>query len=294
MTWQQLVANAALLDPAVAKIAFAFVLVGYGVKIGFAPMHVWKPDTYSKSPAPLGALFSGALLPVAFSLLLRFKLITDTAIGSSFSDMLLMIFGAVSIFVAAFCIFTTHNYKRTLAYSSVEHAGIMALGFSFGGIGAFAAVMHMFYHSLIKPALFFITGNILIKYHSARIAKVSGAMSIIPITTILMFAGLFAVTGLPPFGMFLTEVSIAAAGLQVHPVVTVGAMLLIAIVFIGFFKQISAMALSAEPDDKTIHKGEDSAWLLVSPAILLTLSLIATFYLPPFLLTLINEVATRF
>lgn len=294
MNWQDLIVHAAALDPAIAKIAFAFVVVGYGVKIGFAPMHTWKPDAYSKSPAPLGALFSGALLPVALALVLRFKLITDTAVGDGFSDTMLIIFGMVSLFVAAFSIVTARNYKRVLAYSSIEHAGIMALGFGFGGIGALAAVLHMVYHSLIKPSLFFTTGNILIKYHTARIARVSGTMKIIPITTMLLFVGLFAVTGCPPFGMFITEITIMVAGLPIHPVIVVAALVMIAIVFIGFFRHVSSMALSPSPSDATITKGEDSLWLVVPPLAMLLLALIASFYLPPCLHAIINEVALRY
>ncbi len=293
-TWQELVANAAVLDPAIAKTAFAFVIVGYGVKIGFAPMHTWKPDAYGKSPAPLGALFSGALLPVAFAMVLRFKLITDTAIGSTFSDNLFIIFGMMSMLIAAFCILTSHNYKRILAYSSIEHAGIMALGFGFGGLGAFGAVMHMVYHSLIKPSLFFTTGNVLIKYNSARIAKVCGTMAIIPITSILLLIGLFAVTGFPPFGMFLTEASIITAGLQTRPAVAVIALMAIALVFIGFFRRVNSMVMTAKPTDQSIKPGESSPWLIVPPLLLLAIALVASFYMPHFLQAIINEVALRY
>lgn len=293
-TWQELVVSGASLDPAIAKIAFAFVIVGYGVKIGFAPMHTWKPDAYGKSPAPLGALFSGALLPVAFAMVLRFKLITDTAIGSTFSDSLFIIFGMMSMLVAAFCILTSHNYKRVLAYSSIEHAGIMALGFGFGGLGALGAVMHMVYHSLIKPSLFFTTGNVLIKYNSARIARVSGAMAIIPITSILLFIGLFAVTGFPPFGMFLTEMSIITAGLQTWPVVAVVALMAIALVFVGFFRRINAMVMTPKPIDRSIKPGESNLWLIVPPLALLVIALVTSFYMPHFLQVIVNEVASRY
>jgi hydrogenase-4 component F len=128
-------------------------------------MHTWKPDAYSKSPAPVGALFSGALIPVAFVILLRFKAITDAIVGVTYSRHLMVVFGIVSILVAAFSVLTVKNYKRLLAYSSVEHAGIMALGFGFGGIGGFAAILHMVYHSLIKSSLFFASGNMMVKYH---------------------------------------------------------------------------------------------------------------------------------
>jgi len=143
VSWESLLANATHLDPLIAKIAFIFVLIGYGTKVGLVPMHTWKPDAYSKTPNPIGALLSGALLPVAFIVILKFKNLTDMAIGPQFSQNLLIIFGTLSIAVASLIMFNNKNYKRLLAYSSIENAGVMALGFGFGGLAIFATTLHL-------------------------------------------------------------------------------------------------------------------------------------------------------
>ncbi|HUC89988.1 MAG TPA: proton-conducting transporter membrane subunit [Patescibacteria group bacterium] len=292
VTWQNLKTSVMHIDPSIVKIAFIFILIGYGTKIGLAPMHTWKPDAYSKSPAPLGALLSGALMPVAFLIMLRFKVVTDVAVGMSYSRSLLIAFGLMSVIVAALSILTVKNYKRMLAYSSIEHAGLMALGFGFGGLGAFAALMLMIYHSLVKSSLFFASGNLLIQYHSERIQKIKGAMSVLPATATLLLIGMFAATGLPPFGIFLTELSIMSAGLQGrHLAIAAIAMIALAVVFIGFFRQVSAMVLSEKPAEKVKPIG-DSFWLIAPPVALLTITLVISFYMPSFMQTLIHQAVT--
>ncbi|HEY5667787.1 MAG TPA: proton-conducting transporter membrane subunit [Candidatus Saccharimonadales bacterium] len=294
VSWQALLDNVNHLSPDVVKIAFVFVLVGYGTKIGLAPMHTWKPDTYSKSPAPLGALLSSALMPVAFAIMLRFKAITDVAVGQAFSQRLLIVFGLLSILIAAFSILTVKNYKRLLAYSSIEHAGIMMLGFGFGGIGPFAALLHMIYHSFIKSSLFFTTGNLLLKYHSAHINKIRAAISVLPATSALFFVGLFAITGFPPFGIFLTELSTLSAGTAAHKVIVAVALFAIAVVFIGFFRQASRMIFSQPPEKSELQPGENNPWLLIPPIAMLVIVLVITFYMPPFVQTLIHTAVARY
>jgi hydrogenase-4 component F len=294
ISWQALAANATHLDPALARLAFVFILIGYGTKVGLAPMHTWKPDAYGKSPAPIGALFSGALLPLALVTMLRFKDITDAVVGVSFSQHLLIGFGLLSMCVAALSILTVRKYKRLLAYSSIEHAGIMLLGFAFGGLGAIAALVHMVYHSLIKASLFFLAGNLMVKYHSTRIQKIKAAATIVPVTSVLLLLGLFAATGFPPFGIFLTELSILAAGLPNYPIIAGVMLLAVVVIFIGFFRQANNMVFGAKTQDEAnISPGEDSAWLLAPPAILLASVLILTFCTPPFIQTLIQQSVTR-
>src|SRR3989344_359266 len=198
ISWHLLAINATNFNPLIIKVAFIFIFIGYGTKVGFAPMHTWKPDAYSKAPAPIGALFSGALLPVAFAVILKFKMITDIVVGPSFSQNLFIIFGLLSIVIAATIMFVSRNYKRLLAYSSIENAGIIAIGFGFGGLGIFAAMLHMIYHSFLKSALFFLSGNFLLKYNSAKITAIRGALNVVPITAILFLTGFFAITGAPP------------------------------------------------------------------------------------------------
>lgn len=288
VTWQMLGVGAKFLDPMIVKIAFAFILIGYGTKVGFAPMHTWKPDAYSKSPAPIGALFSGALMPVAFMLILKFKVITDGVVGVLFSQHLFTIFGLLSILIAATIIFVARNYKRVLAYSSIENAGIMALGFGFGGLGVFAATAHMIYHSLIKSSLFFLSGNILLKYSSAKINNVKGAINAIPVTAVLFFAGFFIITGAPPFGIFFTKMFIFSSIIKINWIVAAIAVTLTIILFIGFFKHVTSMVFGEKPTD--IKAGEGSMWLILPPLALMALALYLSFAMPPFLHNLINYV----
>ena len=150
ITLHVLLDTATNLNPLIAKIAFIFVLIGYGTKVGLAPMHTWLPDAHSKAPSPVSALLSGCLLNIAFLAILRFKAVTDVAVGPAFTQHLLIFFGVFSLAIAAFIIFVQKKYKRLFAYSSIEHMGIIAIGFGFGGIAAVPAIVQMIYHSLVK------------------------------------------------------------------------------------------------------------------------------------------------
>jgi hydrogenase-4 component F len=290
--WQTLLNNAGNLNPAIARMAFIFILIGYGTKMGLAPMHTWLPDAHSKAPVPISSLLSGVLLNVAFLAILRFKLIVDTAIGSHFSQDLLLFFGVLSILVAAFIILIQKNYKRLLAYSSIEHMGIVALGFGFGSVGIFMALLHMIYHSLAKAALFLSSGNIFLKYSSTKIAKVKGALATLPITGGLFLLGFLAITGVPPFGIFLTEFYILSAGISAHPFIIVTILFALALIFIGFLRHITAMVFGDSPEEVT--QGETDKWLIFSPALLIVILIIMGFFLPQFIKELINSAASLY
>lgn len=287
--WNLLSSHAGALDPVIAKIAFIFVLIGYGTKVGFAPMHTWKPDAYAKAPTPIAALFSGALLNVALAAVLRFKSITDSAVGPEFTGQMLVTLGLLSVGVAAFIMFAQKNYKRLLAYSSIEHAGMMALGFGFGGIGAVAAALHMVYHSLAKALLFFAAGNIFLKYSSTKIRHVRGALRAIPVTSALFVFGFLAASGIPPLGLFLTKAHIAAAGMASHPVAVIVAVLALIVAFVAFLKHTHAMLFGEKPEE--IAQGESSAWLLVPSFALAALFVYVSVYPPVYLYTLVSAVA---
>ncbi len=289
-TWGDLFLNVGHLDPMIAKIAFVFVLIGYGTKAGLAPMHTWLPDAHSKASAPISALLSGVLLNVAFVAILRFKVLTDAAVGPSFSQGLLIALGLLSIIVASVIIFTQQKYKRLLAYSSIENMGVVALGFGFSGpVGSFAALLHMLYHSLLKPALFFLAGNIFLKYSSTKITEVRGALTALPVTGVAFFVGFFALVGTPPFGVFLTKVLILSAGIQSHPYLTLVAVIFMAWLFVGFLRKAMAMLFGEKPTDMPV--GEMSPWLVVPPVALLTLTLALSFHLPRFLQALLTTAA---
>lgn len=287
--WSLLSSHAEKLDPVIAKIAFIFVLIGYGTKVGFAPMHTWKPDAYSKAPTPIAALFSGALLNVALAAILRFKAVTDSAVGSEFTGQMLIALGLLSVGVAAFIMFTQRNYKRLLAYSSIEHAGIMALGFGFGGIGALAASLHMVYHSLAKAILFFAAGNIFLSYSSTKIRHVKGALRAIPATSVLFIFGFLAVSGIPPLGLFLTKAHIAAAGMASHPVAVIVAVLALIVAFVAFLQHTHAMIFGEKPED--IISGESSALLIIPPLILAVILVYVSVFPQVYLYTLVSAVA---
>ena len=290
--WHSLAINATHLDPLLAKIAFVFVLIGYGTKVGLVPMHTWKPDAYSKAPAPIGALLSSALLPIAFVIILRYKAITDMVVGPLFSQRLLITFGILSIAVAALIMFNAKNYKRLLAYSSIENAGVMALGFGFGGLGFFAATLHLIYHSCVKVVLFLSSGNLLLKYNSAKIFNVKGTLKVIPITSVLFITGFLIVTGVPPFGMFMTKLYILSAGMKDYPFVSLIALFFLSLVFVSFLKHVTAMFFGEKPEG--IKKGDNNIWLLIPQISMVVIIIILSFYLPPFLKTLINEVVLQY
>ena len=285
--WHSLLANASGLDAFVAKIAFIFVFIGYGTKMGLVPMHTWLPDAHSKAPVPISSLLSGVLLNVAFLAILRFKVIADLVIGSDFSSNLLIFFGLISVVVAALIIFMQKNYKRLLAYSSIEHMGIIALGFGFGGVGIFAAILHMLYHSLVKSLLFLSAGNIFLKYSSTKIDKVKGVLKTLPITSILFLIGFLAIVGMPPFGIFITEFSILSAGIGQHLMVTTVTLLALALVFAGFLKHIVAMVFGE--NEKNILSGEASLWTIFPLFILVFLLMGMSFFIPSVISSLITS-----
>lgn len=288
-TWHDLLSIAPGLNPDAIKMAFIFILIGYGTKLGIAPMHTWRPDAYSKAPIPVVALLSGALLNIALLPILKFKLITDLVAGPNFTQNLFIFLGILSVIIAAFAIFQQKNYKRLLAYSSVEHAGIILLGFGFGGLGIYASLLHMVYHSLIKSFLFLLSGNIYLKYSTARIKNVTGIIHSMPETGILFLTGALALAGLPPFGIFMSKFYIITEGIKTHPFVTVALVFSLALVFVGFFRLISSMVFGEIPEG--IKKGEYSQWTLIPPMVLLTILIVISLVIPyPLQILLSNSV----
>jgi hydrogenase-4 component F len=188
------------------KIAFVFITVGYGTKIGFVPMHSWLPDAHAEAPSPISAMLSAVLLNCALYALLRFDAITSRAIGTGFGHSLLLIFGSISIVVAAFLMVVQKDLKRLLAYSSIEHMGIVAVGVGIGGIyGLFGALLHAFNHSIAKALLFFTAGNVRENFSTLRMEKIRGMARSLPWTSGALVLGSLAIVGMPPFGLFISE-----------------------------------------------------------------------------------------
>lgn len=287
--WGTLTANAGSMNPLLAKIAFIFVLIGYGTKVGLAPMHTWLPDAHSKAPSPISALLSGALLNVAMLAILKFRIVARAAGADGFSGDLMIYFGGLSVGIAAFIIIVQKNYKRLFAYSSIEHMGIAALGFGFGGIGTFAALLHMIYHSFAKSILFFSAGNVFLKYSTTKIRNVKGVMSMLPATGVIIVIGFLAITGMPPFGIFITEFYIMSAGIGQHLPVVVVVLLLLVLVFAGFLRHVTGMTFGESPE--TITAGESNYLTLVPPLLLVTLFVTVGVYLPAPIRSLIDSAA---
>ncbi len=289
-SWQSLKAHVAVFNPDFLKIAFIFILIGYGTKVGLAPMHTWLPDAHSKAPPPISALLSGALLNVAFLAILRFKIITDSVVERSFSDMLLIGFGLLSVGIAALIILVQKKYKRLFAYSSIEHMGIIALGCGFGGPGVWAALLHMIYHSFAKSLLFFVSGSLFLKYGLSKISNIKGMAAVLPVSAFLLFCGFLAITGVPPFGMFITEISILAAGMAHYPIASYVLLASLALVFVGFLRHIVSMTFSETP--QSIAKGEMNVYILIPTFLLAFVLLLLSLVIPPFLHSLLTNAAT--
>jgi hydrogenase-4 component F len=197
--------HAAEINPFWLKMAFAFILVGFGTKVGIAPIHAWLPDAHSEAPSPVSALLSGTLLNTAFLGLLRVQEIMNRANLESFSNFLLLLTGFLSLLISAVFMLGIVNYKRMLAYSSIENMGLLFIGVAMGKTGIFAAMLHSVAHSLSKSSLFLTSGNILYLYGSKKITDVRGLLQREPLTGWIWMISLLAIAGLPPFPSFLSK-----------------------------------------------------------------------------------------
>jgi len=213
LSWTSLVEIARRLDPGVMRVAVVLLFLGYGTKVGLAPMHTWLPDAHSQSPAPVSALMSGALLSVAFYAILRVKVVADLALGPAFSRVLLVVAGLLSLLVATSLIITQRDYKRLLAYSSIEHMGIVALAAAIGTpLAVSAALLHMLGHGIGKSVVFLGSGEIALADGTTTISGVNGLISRRPLIGVPFGLGLLGLLGLPPFALFPTELAITRAG----------------------------------------------------------------------------------
>lgn len=290
-----LLAHARELNVPWLKAAFLFFLVGYGTKMGLAPLHTWLPDAHSESPSAVSALLSGALLNCAFLGILRAHRLCVAAGEGAFSEHLLVVFGLLSMGLAAVFILRQSDFKRMLAYSSVEHMGILAVGFGLGGAGAFGSLLHAFNHSLTKAALFLLAGNILAAYGTKSIKEVRGVVRMLPVTGVLWVAGFFAITGAPPFGAFMSKFTVLKAALDgEHVVVAVLFLVLLALVFIGMANIVLQMAYGSVSGDLPRPQGKECFWTICSPAALTALTLCLGLFVPSWLNAPLQRAAEEF
>ncbi len=250
MLWTQMRAAATQMNLPILKLAFLFLLVGYGTKAGLVPMHNWLPDAHSQAPAPVSALFSGFMLNTAFYCILRYVAIIQFAMGGSgWSLRLLQIFGLISIIVATAFILFQKDVKRLLAYCSVEHLGIISLGVGLGGIGIFAALFHIFNHSLAKTLAFFAAGRIGQIYGTHSMAHIRGVLKACPVWAIGLLGSLLALIGVAPFALFMSELQIVFAAMNARAYVALVLFLAgTGVIFMSILKQGMAMA-GGEPED---------------------------------------------
>lgn len=284
-----LIARAPDLQKPWLRMAFILVIVGYGTKMGLAPLHNWLPDAHSESPSLVSALLSGALLNCAFLGILRTLQVLNAAGIGDFGRDLLVGFGLLSIGTAMIFIFGQADYKRMLAYSSVEHMGVLALGVGLGGAAAFGAMLHAVNHSLTKAMLFFLAGNILTAFHTKSTREVRGLTRTLPITGRLWIAGFLAIAGSPPFGLFLSEFTIfRAAVTQHHAGIAAAFLAMLALIFAGM--GLIMLRMSQGPP-LTDNPHRESWWNIGPPFVLALSVLILGVYIPSPLNHVLREAA---
>ena len=294
MVLSELIAGAPAFHTRWLKAAFVLLLVGYGTKMGLAPLHTWLPDAHAESPSVVSALLSGALLNCAFLAVLRGYQVLVPAGLAEFGGGLLTGLGLLSMVVAAVFIVGQADFKRMLAYSSVEHIGILAVGIGIGGAGIFGALLHAVNHSLTKAMLFMLAGNIVAAYKSKSTTTVRGVAARLPVTGALWIAGLFAITGSPPFGPFMSELVILKAAFDGgRTAVAVTTLVLLAVVFVGMGRIMLAMAHGGAAGE-VAPGGPERALSFVPPALLGALVLLLGVVVPIPLASLLHAAARLF
>jgi len=222
MAWTALMQRAASFDPELLNLAFVFLLLGYGTKVGLAPMHGWLPDAHAEGPTPISAVLSGLLLNVALHALLRFKMLLATNGQAIAPGPLMVAMGLISLLFAAFMLYRRRDIKRMFAYSSIEHMGIIAFAFGMGGpLANFAGLLHMTMHSLTKSAIFFSVGHIAQVKGTQKMTEIGGLTETHPVLGWGLVAGVLAIAGLPPFGLFMSEFLIITSTFTREPLLAV-------------------------------------------------------------------------
>ena len=281
MVISDLVKNGASLRVTWLKAAFILFMVGYGTKMGLAPLHTWLPDAHSEAPSVVSMLLSGALLNCAFLGILRALQVCAAAGQAEFARDMMTVLGFFSMLVAAVFILGQTDYKRMLAYSSVEHMGILAVGIGLGGAAAFGSMLHAVNHSLTKGMLFLLAGNILALYKTKSSNEVKGVLKALPVTGALWLLGFLAITGSPPFGPFLSEFTILKGALGDGHYFLAGLYLfLLAVIFIGMSVVFLKMAQGAAPASEDPGGVREGASSILPPAALAVAVTVLGVYVP--------------
>lgn len=250
---------AGLMNPGIVMWAFVFLFIGFGTKIGFVPMHTWLPDAHSKTPAPVSAMLSGILLNVAFFTLLRFKGIVDETLGSEqWTNQLFLLFGVFTVILPSIILLSQRNYKRMLAYSSVEHMGLMAFLVGLGPVGLVAFTVHMIGHTLAKSTLFFGAGEFLQRFESTKFKLVHDVMRRAPRTGVLFLIALLLLIAVPPSGLFLSEYVLVGLGLSVHPIFTTMVLIGLAMAGLGMVRSVFGLLFAPTVSEEKLDTGVET------------------------------------
>jgi hydrogenase-4 component F len=279
LLWTNLDAVKGALDPRIITLAFAFLFIGYGTKVGLVPLHNWLPDAHAEGPTPVSAVLSGLLLNVALYAILRCKVLTDGALHNHLAGKLMMGFGLLSVVAATFLLTRQKDVKRMFAYSSVEHMGLMTFAFGLGGpIANYAGLLHMTVHSLIKSAIFFTVGHAAQKAGTQIMDEIRGLIRISPMVGWGLMLGSLAILGVPPFGVFASEFLIITTAMREQPWATPLLLLALGVAFASIFGRVQAMVFG-----DTSLKRLDHPPASIPVFVHLGLGLMLGLYIPPYL-----------
>jgi hydrogenase-4 component F len=287
MIWTMLMERAASFDPALLNVAFVFLLLGYGTKVGLAPLHAWLPDAHSEGPTPISAVLSGLLLNVALYALLRFKMLLAANPQALAPGPLMVTMGLISALFAAFMLYRRRDIKRMFAYSSIEHMGIITFAFGMGGpLANFAGLLHMTMHSLTKSAIFFAVGHVSQVKGTQRIADMGGLTETHPVLGWGLVLGVVAIAGLPPLGIFMSEFLVVTSTFARAPWLAIILVLAILIGLAGLFLRLNTIAFG-EPRGPVAEAKASYMPMFAH----LALVLVAGIYMPPHLVVWFQNVA---
>jgi hydrogenase-4 component F len=287
MEWTVLVSRAGAFDPALLDLAFVFLLLGYGTKVGLAPLHAWLPDAHAEGPTPISAVLSGLLLNVALYALLRFKILLAANAAALAPGPLMVTLGLLSLVFAAFMLYRRRDIKRLFAYSSIEHMGIIAFAFGMGGpIANFAGLLHMTMHSLTKSAIFFAVGHVAQVKGTQRIADMGGLTATHPVLGWGLILGIIAIAGLPPLGIFMSEFLVVTSTFARAPLLAIILVFGILVALAGLFLRLNGIAFG-EPRGPSAKAQASYVPMFAHLAIVL----VAGIYIPPALVAWFQNVA---
>jgi hydrogenase-4 component F len=271
LTWPYLIAHASALAPDPLRLAFLLAVVGYGTKVGLAPMHTWLPDAHAEAPSPASAMLSAALLNTGMYAIIRFLAIAHARLGSTYPRAVLLSFGFASIVIGALFMLRRGNFKRLFAYSSVEHMGIIAVALGFGGtLGLYGALLQTLNHALAKAVLFLSSGDVSLRYRTREADQVSGLLAAVPVTGGALLLATFAVLGSPPFGLFLSELTIVRAGFAGgSPVLPLLLLALLGLAFVAFARTTAGMVTGSPPAElASPYRGWAAVAVTAAPLVL--------------------------